>query len=59
MLCKVQFVALFALAVGATAWSNVDIDLRYEFANVLVPRQITNLQVRFSTAVVILEGDRI
>ncbi|OBT93411.1 hypothetical protein VE01_08801 [Pseudogymnoascus verrucosus] len=44
MLRHVQYIALFVLAVEATAWSHADIDLRHEFGNVLVPRQTTNLQ---------------
>ena len=49
MLRQVPYIALFVLAVEATAWSHVDMDLRHEFGNVLVPRQTTNLQVRFFT----------
>lgn len=49
MLRQVQYIALFVLAVEATAWSHVDMDLRHEFGHVLVPRQTTNLQVRFFT----------
>ncbi|OBT65362.1 hypothetical protein VE03_06093 [Pseudogymnoascus sp. 23342-1-I1] len=44
MLRQVQYIALFVLAVEATAWSHVDMDLRHEFGHVLVPRQTTNLQ---------------
>ncbi|KFY23272.1 hypothetical protein V493_05959 [Pseudogymnoascus sp. VKM F-4281 (FW-2241)] len=44
MLRQVQYIALFVLAVGATAWSHVDMDLRHAFGHVLVPRQATNLQ---------------
>jgi hypothetical protein len=55
MLHHVQYIALFVLAVEATAWSHADIDLRHEFGHVLVPRQTTNLQVCISTIVDILE----
>lgn len=51
MLRQVQYIALFILAVEATAWSHVDMDLRHEFGHVLVPRQSTNLQVRFSVKI--------
>ncbi|OBT77655.1 hypothetical protein VF21_03757 [Pseudogymnoascus sp. 05NY08] len=44
MLRHVQYIAVFVLAMEATAWSHVDIDLRHEFGHVLVPRQTTNLQ---------------
>ncbi|KFX94342.1 hypothetical protein V490_04396 [Pseudogymnoascus sp. VKM F-3557] len=40
----VQYIALFILAVEATAWSHADMDLRHEFGHVLVPRQTANLQ---------------
>lgn len=47
MLRQVQYIALFILAVEATAWSHADMDLRHEFGHVLVPRQTANLQVRY------------
>lgn len=54
MLGKVTYIALFVLAVEATItvtpWSGLDIDLLHEFANVLAPRDVTDLQVCFSAS---------